>query len=65
MTDSPAITSQKNKDNSASIWDAINHIKIGLRDGEAGFVSTAVLPGMVSLAEAVRRVFRKAGWDKF
>ena len=53
------MTSQKINDNSASTCEAINQIKIGLRDLEAGFVSKAFLPGKVSPAKA--EILRKAG----
>lgn len=43
ITDRPAITSQKIKDNKARICEAINQIRMGLRDGEADIVSNAVL----------------------
>jgi hypothetical protein len=40
MTESPATSSQKTKDASANNWEAINQIRMGLR--EAGFISKAV-----------------------
>ena len=43
MTDSPAIMSQKNKDNSANTCETINQIKTGLHDRKASFGSNAIL----------------------
>jgi hypothetical protein len=51
ITESPAMTSQKIKDNRANICEAISQIKMGLRDGDAGFGSKVILLRKVSLAK--------------
>lgn len=51
ITESPAMTSQKNSDIRANICDTINQIRMGLRDRETGFGSKAILLRKASLAK--------------
>jgi hypothetical protein len=59
------MTSQKINDNNANICEAINQIRMGVRDRTAGFGSKVILLREVRPAKASRRMLRRAEYGEF